>query len=84
MAESIEFIEIVKKELPKIKTPCLIVHSKKDHTIKPDSAQLINDQIGSEQKKLVWLENSAHIISVDNDKEFVFKEVLDFFNENKN
>ena len=71
-------IKNVKKELKKIKCPTLIIHSKKDHTILPNSASYIHNNISSKSKKILWLENSGHVITVDNEKEKVFQLVYDF------
>lgn len=78
LSSALSLIKNVKKELKEINIPTLIIHSKKDHTILPSSASYIYDNIGAKNKKLVWLENSGHVISVDNEKEKVFQLVYNF------
>lgn len=78
LSSALSLIKNVKKEIKKIKCPTLIIHSKKDHTILPNSASYIHNNISSKSKKILWLENSGHVITVDNEKEKVFQLVYDF------
>lgn len=85
LASALSLIKIVKKEIRKIKLPALIMHSLKDNTIKPKSAVFVYNQISTqaERKKLVYLKNSGHVITVDFDKELVFKEIYSFIRRNQ-
>ena len=78
MASALKLIKIVKKEIKNIKVPTLIIHSKQDHTIKPESLQFIYDHLRVREKKILYIQNSGHVISVDFDKKTVFKEISDF------
>lgn len=70
--------ECKEQALPKITIPCLIVQSRAEHTVAPKSAQYIYDNLGSKQKKLLWLESSGHIVTLDHERETVFEEVSNF------
>ena len=75
-------IKACKKELvQKITVPCIVLQSTIEHTVKPKSAQYIYDNLGTpkEAKKLVWLEKSGHILTLDLEHEKVFQAVADFF-----
>jgi carboxylesterase len=63
--------------LPQIKIPVLLVQSKKD-SIPKNSMQNYYDQIGSQDKSMLWLEKSGHVITRDSEKETVFKAAADF------
>lgn len=76
-------IESVREKLPMLDKPILILQSKKEHTVDPKSAQIIYDEVGSKNKKLYWLERSGHSIMTDKEREFVFREVILFFNQAK-
>lgn len=76
-------IETVRSKLAELDKPILILQSKKEHTVDPKSAQIIYDEVGSKQKKLYWLEESGHSIMTDKEREFVFREVILFFNQTK-
>jgi carboxylesterase len=67
--------------LKKITVPCIVLQSKIEHTVNPESAQYIYDNISSEEKKLVWYKNSGHILTLDVERESVFKEISKFFEE---
>ncbi|NOZ19483.1 MAG: alpha/beta fold hydrolase [Planctomycetes bacterium] len=66
---------------PEVRTPTLIIHARHDDAAAPEGAQAIHDALGSEEKRLVWLDNSNHIITLDYDKEIVNQAVLDFLKE---
>ncbi len=77
-----ELTEITRKNLNKIHEPILILQSKFDNRAAPESADLIYKSVFSDEKKLVYLENSGHIITLDYDKERVFEEVYEFIASN--
>lgn len=77
----VKLIQHVKNILPKINVPALIIQSRKEHTVKPESANFIYSHIGSCSKKLIWLEKSGHIITLDIEKEFVFESISTFLGE---
>jgi carboxylesterase len=74
----IELIKKVDRLLPTINQPTLIVQSRNDRTVRPKSARHIYDRLGSREKKLVWLEESGHIITLDAERDSVFRLVADF------
>ncbi|MBW2976365.1 alpha/beta fold hydrolase [Candidatus Woesearchaeota archaeon] len=82
LSSALLLINHVKKELKKIYSPILIIHSKNDHTILPQSSSYIYNNIGSKEKKIIWLRNSGHVVSVDNEKEKVFQLVCNFLSKN--
>ena len=67
--------------LAQIKIPCLVMQSKIEHTVQPQSAQYIYDYLETAQKKLVWFEHSGHILTLDCEHELVFQEIGKFFAE---
>lgn len=78
LSSALSLIKLVKSEINSVKPPALVIHSIKDHTILPRSASYIYENIGSKEKKIVWLKNSGHVITVDNEKEKVFQLVYSF------
>lgn len=73
-------IKAVKKILPKIITPTLLIHADEDDVSSPRSAEFVAKHIGSKQVECVMLHNSYHMITVDNDREQVAGETIRFFN----
>jgi carboxylesterase len=77
--ELLKLSRIVRRQLPRIKQPTLIMHSVNDHTC--PSAKNVNylmQHLGSAAKRAVMLDQSYHVITVDSDKDRVATEVLDF------
>jgi carboxylesterase len=64
--------------LGQVRTPTLIVHSRIDRVIRPDSATRIYAQLGCEEKELCWFERSGHEMLVDCEAEAVLDTVEKF------
>lgn len=77
----VKLIRRVDALLPRINTPALIVQSLREHTVRPESASYIADKLASREKRLVWLEKSGHVVTLDIEREQVFQAVGDFFRE---
>ena len=75
---AIELINIVKPLLPQIEEPTLIIQSVKDSVVDPEGARIIYQQLGSKNKKLYWLQESDHTISLDVEREIVFEQIKEF------
>ena len=72
------------KLAPKIKIPALIIQSKIEKTVAPLGAQELYESISTptKNKKLVLLENSGHILTLDKEYETVFENILQFLEKN--
>lgn len=79
--EMLRFCRGVRRRLPLLRCPLLIVHSRKDHTALPFNAELIHKRAGSADKRLVWLRDSYHVITLDLERDRVFEETLAFIRE---
>lgn len=77
----------VRKGLDQIGCPTLVVHARHDELTSLRSANYLVEHIGAAdrhgrragQARMVVLEDSYHLICVDNDKEIVTRNVLEFF-----
>ncbi|WP_027340674.1 alpha/beta hydrolase [Halonatronum saccharophilum] len=74
----LKLIKMARKNLPKIDIPALIIQSKDDRTVVPKSAQIIYDEVSSDYKNLIWLENSRHLVTLGPEKDILHKKILDF------
>lgn len=81
VSSQLSMIRKVRKEIASINTPFLIIQSKKDRTVDPEGATKIYDTIGSQTKKLIWLEESGHIITLGSERNLVFEEIFNFLKE---
>jgi carboxylesterase len=70
--------EELKKHLPQIKTPSLILHAKEDDLSHPRNAQIIDKNIAA-QHELHIIEDSYHMLHVDAQHKKVIALTADFF-----
>ena len=77
----IKLSKMAEKSLPKITTPIMVVQSYIDGQVLPESGQIIFDNVSSEVKKILWMENSKHIVTLGLEREFIFQEIIKFLNE---
>ena len=78
LIESLKLIKETKKDLSSISSDILIIHAVDDETASPKNPDLILESISSETRRTIWLGNSYHIITVDNEREIVANETLNF------
>lgn len=76
--ELLKLIRRVRRLLPQVRQPLLIIHSTGDTTIHPNSAQFTYERAGSADKELITLHNSGHCITVDSEWEFVAEKTCEF------
>ncbi len=69
---------VTRELLSKVICPTLVIQSREDHVVEPRNAPFIMDNIGSDDKQLLWLEDSYHVATLDNDKERIATEILKF------
>ena len=69
----------VTKNLEAISSRLLIVQSVEDDTCTVWSAEKILSDAKSDLRRAIWLGNSYHIVTIDNEREIVLNEVLRFF-----
>ncbi len=69
--------------LPRITCPALIIVSREDHVVPPMNAEHILQKLSSQDKQIVWLENSYHVATLDNDKDLIVQKSIDFINTHK-
>jgi carboxylesterase len=68
----------LRRQLPSVTCPALVVHSHGDLGVRGTSAEAILAHLGSAEKQLVWLENSGHVVTRDAERGRVFDEVSSF------
>ena len=65
--------------LPKISAPALVMYSERDPTVAPAAAYEVAKRIGSRPARLVRLDRSKHILTLDVERERVADEIERFF-----
>ena len=70
---------MVRRDLPALRQPLLILKSRQDHVLPARNATLTLKEAGSTRKELVWLEHSYHVATMDYDKDLIAQQCLAFF-----
>ncbi|MFB5660876.1 alpha/beta hydrolase [Alteribacillus sp. HJP-4] len=73
-----EFIEEVRESLDMIYAPAYIAQAKKDEMVELKSAEIIRDEISSDEKKLQWYEESPHVITLGKEKQELHENIYQF------
>jgi carboxylesterase len=71
----------VKKSVNNITCDTLVVHAIDDDTSSPKTADYVFSTVNAAHKRKIFLDNSYHIITLDNDRELVTRETAAFFQE---
>lgn len=77
--ELLALMRETKEKLGEVRQPILIVHARKDGVVPPGNAEYVFQHVASTEKRILWLENSAHVATVDFDKQTLFREATEFF-----
>ena len=75
---ALELIEQVKPLVPGIDVPTLIFQGRLDTVVEPANAAWLCQHLASDQKKLVTLPRSDHLVALDRDRDEVIRTTLDF------
>lgn len=80
LVELLALIRETKERLSSIRQPILIAQARKDQVVPPSNADYIFSRVSSSAKRVLWLDNSGHVATIDLDKRILFKEAAEFFN----
>jgi carboxylesterase len=72
---------LVRRKLKSIGTDCLIIHAIDDETSSPHNARFAESNIGASFLRTIWLDDSYHMITTDNEREVVARECALFLRE---
>ena len=74
-------MSVTRELLPRVTCPTLVFQSRDDHVVNPQNAPDIIEHVGAADKRLVWLDHSYHVATLDNDKELIAGETLRFIQQ---
>lgn len=74
----LDFLPHLRADLPDILAPVLLIQSRGDRTIPPNSLDEFYARIGARAKETLWLERSGHLVLEDVSKEMAFEKILQF------
>ncbi len=69
---------VVRKELAHIRMPVLVIHSQQDHVVPIDNVQFLTARANSAQVEEMIVEESYHVLTVDRDRERIFRRFHEF------
>ncbi|MDF7670475.1 alpha/beta fold hydrolase [Orbaceae bacterium ESL0721] len=79
LAEMQLLAKTVRKDLPKVTVPCLIMHAKDDDIANINTNARLVEKSVSGTTKLIALENSYHLITIDSERREVINAAAEFF-----
>jgi carboxylesterase len=76
--QALRLIKFTKKLLPEFKADIQIISAIDDDVVAPRTIEWFRTAINSATCKLIWLGGSYHIITLDNEREIVVNETVEF------
>lgn len=76
--ELLKMSKYARKNIKKVENPILIIHAKDDDLTSIKSAKFVYKNISSQEKEIVILNDSYHLVLYDNEKEFVYQKSFEF------
>ncbi|TWO93288.1 carboxylesterase [Bacillus velezensis] len=73
-----ELIADVRKNVDMIYSPTFVVQARHDHMINTESANIIFNEVETDDKQLKWYEESGHVITLDKERDLVHQDVYEF------
>ena len=64
--------------IPKIKCPVLVITSRDDHVVSPANGRIIPNLLTVSRVESLWLDNSYHVATIDNDKDLICERACGF------
>ena len=81
MHEVLKLRQETMKVLPAVSCPLLLIHGKKDSMVDAGGARYVYDRVGSEQKQLLLLDRSGHVLSLDSEWPVVAARIEKFIHD---
>lgn len=76
--EVVRLGQAVRRDLPRITQPVLIVQGRRDTTVQPRSADQIYTRLTVADKRLVWFDRSGHLLPNDVERAAVWQTIADW------
>lgn len=79
LAELHRLVAHLEQRLGHVKSPCQVIQARHDDVSSVKNALRIHDGVASTRKEIVYLEDSYHVITADQERAKVAQSMLDFF-----
>jgi carboxylesterase len=74
----LQYLPLLRKELPYVTAPILVMAAIHDHVVPVRDGRTIYHLVGSQDKHIIHLRRSYHVVMKDHDREEVFAQTLAF------
>jgi carboxylesterase len=81
--QALRLARSARKEVAAIENDTLVIHAIDDETSSPRNPRYVIDHIGANFLRTVWLDDSYHMITSDNEREIVARETTLFLRESE-
>ncbi|MDX1600606.1 MAG: alpha/beta fold hydrolase [Anaerolineales bacterium] len=78
VAELNDLLAAMRSSLPKVATPVLLMHALEDSAVDPDHMHKIKSELGSDRVRSMLIEDSGHLIPVDDQRQRAFRAIDEF------
>ncbi len=79
VCELAKLLAEMREGLARVSAPALVIASRVDHVVpEPANADHIMANLGSGEKEMLWLEDSYHVATLDNDAELIIEKAGEF------
>lgn len=76
LGDLFDLVRAARRSLDRVACPSLIVQSRSDETVQPESAEIIYNGLGSTDKRILWLEDSRHVAIIDEERDVIFDAIF--------
>lgn len=72
----LDLIDASRRALPRVSAPALVIQSRADETVHPESGEIIYHGLAAADKRLMWLERSRHVALLDSERDLIHQAIL--------
>ena len=76
--ELLKLFNHLEMDMPEIYAPLFLAHSINDHVVAFESSEIIYNKVSSKNKQFLRLTESFHVLTLDKEKEILFREIIKF------
>lgn len=78
LASLLDLAALVRRDLPVIRCPTLLVHARRDRTVPFAASEEVLAKLGAREVERLWLDRSGHLALIDVERDAVIAATLDF------
>jgi carboxylesterase len=72
----LDLVDAARAVLPRVTVPALVIQSRTDETVHPESGEIIYQGLGSVEKRIMWLQRSRHVALLDSERDLIHQAIL--------